>query len=62
MKNSINQYSWFSMLGIKRGLLVAGLISFVWLAWALGFTQGFSMASQVSSSLEMELKPIQIQK
>jgi hypothetical protein len=60
--NSIKKLVWFSVNGVRRGALSAGLIALIWFAWAYGFTQGFSIASQVRSSVEMELKPIQINK
>ena len=60
--NSIKKLVWFSMQGIKRGILFASLICLIWLAWAYGFTQGVSTINQISQSIELELRPIQINK
>jgi hypothetical protein len=62
MSNKENSSHWFSAVGAKRGIGLAAVIALVWLAWAYGYTQGLAASDQVNQSVELELKPIQLNK
>lgn len=41
---------WYSPRGARRGLLIAGIATVLWVVWALGYVQGVTKSEEVLSA------------
>jgi len=51
---------WYSPRGARRGLVLAGVITALWIVWAVGYTQGAATEPEPPTSPATSSTPVNV--